>query len=182
MTGLVSHGNCLPGLHLLTPRCVNRLQLDIGIIAACAPTLRPLLGRFVNITQAIHGYRGAGNYYRAGKALDRLPVPPAAAARRHHHHHHRQNTIGSARIGSKGGLREKDEWGISSLNRGDGSFCGATTVVHAEHAGMRGTSPDSSDVERGLAVQLVEDDMILPLTENPEFKGIVKTTEFRIEK
>lgn len=77
-------------------------------------------------------------------------------------------------------MREKDEWGISSLNRGDGSFCGATTVVHAEHAGMRGT-PDS-DVEKGLAVQLVEEDMILPLTENPEFKGIVKTTEFRVEK
>ncbi|KAK4221612.1 hypothetical protein QBC38DRAFT_428846 [Podospora fimiseda] len=148
------------------------LQLDIGIIAACAPTLRPLLGRFLNITHAINGYRGAANYYRAGRALDRIPPPPAA-----YRHPRATDTIGSAgRFSGKRGLREKDEWGITSLNS-----CGATTVVHAEHVGIPRGTPDSVDSEKGLTLQ-VDEDMILPLTENPEFRGIVKTTEFRIEK
>ncbi|KAK4158956.1 hypothetical protein QBC43DRAFT_348291 [Cladorrhinum sp. PSN259] len=148
------------------------LQLDIGIIAACAPTLRPLLGRFLNIHQAIHGYRGGANYYRAGRAINRMPAAPAAA----YHRPRATDTIGSAGKFSGRGLREKDEWGISTINS-----CCATTVVHAEHVGVARSTPDSVDSERGLPVQ-IDEDMILPLTENPEFRGIVKTTEFRIEK
>ncbi|KAL2255487.1 hypothetical protein VTK26DRAFT_3251 [Humicola hyalothermophila] len=49
------------------------LQLDIGIIAACAPTLRPLLGRVLGLSSSLD-LHGRANYYRAGKALDRLPV------------------------------------------------------------------------------------------------------------
>lgn len=48
------------------------LQLDIGIIAACAPTLRPLLGSVLRLTTHLNHDREA-NYYRAGKALDRIP-------------------------------------------------------------------------------------------------------------
>ncbi|KAM7219675.1 hypothetical protein V8F06_004888 [Rhypophila decipiens] len=47
------------------------LQLDIGIIAACAPTLRPLLGSVLRLTTHLNHDREA-NYYRAGKALDRI--------------------------------------------------------------------------------------------------------------
>jgi len=68
------------------------LQLHLGIVAACAPTLRPLLGRTLRLTNAGVGGGAGGknlprnyndaNYYRAGKALDRLPLSFSVGLRR----------------------------------------------------------------------------------------------------
>ncbi|KAK4108251.1 hypothetical protein N656DRAFT_718434 [Canariomyces notabilis] len=134
------------------------LQVDIGIIAACAPTLRPLFG------QALHfpttNYRGA-NYYRAGKALNRLPANGSAARA-----YQRRNT-GSGEFVEL--VRCEKTW--STAHCGDTGFM--ATAVHAEHAPRREANTESPDNEI---------DTVLPLANDPEFKGIVKTTEFRIEK
>jgi hypothetical protein len=47
------------------------------------------------------------------------------------------------------------------------------TAIHAEHAPRREANTESHDNEI---------DTVLPLANDPEFKGIVKTTEFSIEK
>ncbi|KAK4235560.1 hypothetical protein C8A03DRAFT_17723 [Achaetomium macrosporum] len=137
------------------------LQLDIGIIAACAPTLRPLLGRVLRLSTTFDPYRGA-NYYRAGKALNRLPVTGNSARG-----YLRQNTGSGAFVElAKGGKH----W--TAAHRGDLTFL--ATAVHAEHATnqVQGSGEkSSSDV-----------DAVLPLTDTPGFKGILKTIEVRVEK
>ncbi|KAK3936921.1 hypothetical protein QBC46DRAFT_268605 [Diplogelasinospora grovesii] len=58
------------------------LQLNMGIIAACAPMLRPLLGRALRLSakSTYKPYKDP-NYYRAGKALDRMPRSGPNSAR-----------------------------------------------------------------------------------------------------
>lgn len=136
-----------------------RLQLDIGIIAACAPTLRPLLGRALNISAAGNQYRGA-NYYRAGKALDRLPVTNNAGRG-----YLRRNTA-SADFAEL--VKGEKQW---AANGGDGGF--SATAVHAENV-RRGETVGERSGSEG--------DIVLAIPDDPEFKGIVKTTEFKVEK
>ncbi|KAH7133820.1 hypothetical protein EDB81DRAFT_887633 [Dactylonectria macrodidyma] len=60
------------------------LQVSTGIIAACAPTLKPLVGRWLNIASS-NGY-GSNNYYgnqssgqarcRTGYIVQNTPVGP----------------------------------------------------------------------------------------------------------
>ncbi|KAK3290169.1 uncharacterized protein B0H64DRAFT_332751 [Chaetomium fimeti] len=132
------------------------VQLDIGIIAACAPTLRPLLGRALRLSTTLDPYRGA-NYYRAGKALDRLPVTGNSARR-----YLRQTTVSGQFELVKG----QKHW--SAAAHKDSGF--STTAIHAEHAEVKGEASGESI-----------EDAILPLND-PEFKGIIKTTEVTIEK
>jgi hypothetical protein len=140
---------------MLTPL---RLQLDIGIIAACAPTLRPLVGRALKLSTTLDPYRGA-NYYRAGKALDRLPVTSNSARR-----YLRQNTTSGQFFEL---VKGNKQW--AGVNRKDSGV--SATAIHAEHARIKGeASGDSIDV-----------DAILPL-DDPAFKGIVKTTEVKVER
>lgn len=143
------------------------LQLNIGIIAACAPTLRPLLGRTLKLHNAVNYHQDA-NYYRAGKALDRLPVHIPG-------HRHGGGRSRYMRHDTESGqfvelVKGDKHW--ATIHRLDSSF--SATAVHAEHV------PRSGDFggERSGS----DEDIILPITIDPEFKGIVKTTEFRIEK
>lgn len=144
---------------ILTPA---RLQLDIGIIAACAPTLRPLLGQTLNLSPLGNPYRDA-NYYRASKALDRLPRGNNGGE----YGYVRRNT-------TSGGFVElfkgEKQW-AAAAGRGGTGFSG--TAIHAEHARKGETAGDRSGSEG---------DTVLPLTDDPEFRGIVKTTEFRVEE
>jgi len=132
------------------------IQLDIGIIAACAPTLRPLLGRALRLSTTLDPYRGA-NYYRAGKALDRLPVTGNPARR-----YLRQTTVSGQFELVKG----QKHW--AAANHKDSGF--SATAIHAEHVEMKGEASGESI-----------EDAILPLND-PEFKGIIKTTEIKVEK
>jgi hypothetical protein len=139
------------------------LQLDIGIIAACAPTLRPLLGRALRLSTSLDPHKGA-NYYRAGKALDRLPASNNSAKG-----YLRQNTA-SGQFAEL--VKGEKQW--VEANRGDS--VSSATVVHAEHVqceerAMSGGQCSSSD-----------DDAILQVpVDDPDFKGIIKTTEIKVE-
>ncbi|KXX78608.1 hypothetical protein MMYC01_204485 [Madurella mycetomatis] len=135
------------------------LQLDIGIIAACAPTLRPLLGRALNLSAVGNQYRGA-NYYRAGKALDRLPVTNNAGRG-----YLRRNTASGDFLEL---VKGEKQWGA---NGGDAGF--SATAVHAENVRKGETAGERSGSEGDIALTVPDD---------PEFKGIVKTTEFKVEK
>jgi len=137
---------------------LGSLQLDIGIIAACAPTLRPLLGRALKLSTTLDPYRGA-NYYRAGKALDRLPVSRNSARR-----YLRQSTA-SGPFGEI--LNGEKQWAAAC--RKDSAF--SPTAVHTEHVEVKGEASGES----------IEADAILPL-HDPEFGGIVKTTEIKVER
>jgi hypothetical protein len=147
-----------------TKQC--RLQLDIGIIAACAPTLRPLLGRVLRLStsvdpyQGVNYYRGA-NYYRAGKALDRLPVTGTPGQE-----YPQQEGPSGQYIEL---VRRQKQW--EEANNGDSSFL--ATAVHAEHVQERG----DTRVEKCSS----DEDAILPLDDSG-FKGIVKTMEIKVEK
>ncbi|EAQ92106.1 hypothetical protein CHGG_00341 [Chaetomium globosum CBS 148.51] len=132
------------------------IQLDIGIIAACAPTLRPLLGRALRLSTTLDPYRGA-NYYRAGKALDRLPITGNPARR-----YLRQTTFS----GQFEMTRGQKQWAAATHK--DSGF--STTAIHAEHVEIKGEASGESI-----------EDAISPLSD-PEFKGIIKTTEVKVEK
>lgn len=135
------------------------LQLDVGIIAACLPTLRPLLGGVLNLSGQLNNYREA-NYYRAGKALDRLPVSGSATRG-----YLRQQTASGAFLET--GLADPKDQKWAVLTRGDSSVSAtadrkaslARTEILGEKLGA-------------------DDDMI---TQAPP-DGIVKTTEFKVEK
>jgi hypothetical protein len=138
------------------------LQLDIGIIAACAPTLRPLLGRALRLSTSLDPHKGA-NYYRAGKALDRLPASNNTTKG-----YLRQNTASGRFVDL---VKDEKQW--IAANRGDS--VSSATAVHAEHAqceeGRLNGGQCSSD-----------DDAILQVPVNdPEVKGIVKMTEIKVE-
>ncbi|KAK4151369.1 hypothetical protein C8A00DRAFT_45411 [Chaetomidium leptoderma] len=139
------------------------LQLDIGIIAACAPTLRPLLGRALRLPNSLDPHRGA-NYYRAGKALDRLPVSGNLP-----HGYQRQNTASGQFVElAKGGK----QWAPAHPDDSPG---GSATAIHAEHVRMK--------AEVGGEKSNCEVDAILPpRVEDPGSKGVVKTTEVKVEK
>ncbi|KAK3305600.1 uncharacterized protein B0T15DRAFT_555880 [Chaetomium strumarium] len=141
---------------------LGSLQLDIGIIAACAPTLRPLLGRALRLSSTLDPYRGA-NYYRAGMALNRLPVTGESARG-----YLRQNT----RSGDFVELAKVEEhW--TAAHGGDHLTFLATTV-HAEHATNQGQgSRETSSSDIGA---------VLPPRDTPRFKGILRTIEVRVEK
>ena len=144
------------------------MQLDMGIIAACAPTLRPLLGRALRLSMNINHYREA-NYYRAGKALAQMPVSGSATRG-----YLRQNTASGEFLGKIDG-KGAEQW---------------ATVKHAEtiSASKSHTKNKYSGDKDGEVTfekpNSSEEDVILPHPDNidPDFKGIVKTTEFRIEK
>lgn len=132
------------------------LQLHIGIIAACAPTLRPLLGTLLNISREDE-YREA-NYYRAGKALDRIPKSGNGNA-------DKNQKRSDAALAESGLLRQEHpgntspsptnflkgaEW--ARVNRGGAGFS----------ARVRGGSEEAEEGEG--------------------FAAIVKTVEVRVEK
>jgi hypothetical protein len=137
------------------------LQLNIGIIAACAPTLRPLLGRALRLSTSLDPHRGA-NYWRAGKALDRLPVTANSARG-----YLRENTTSGDVVDL---VKSEEQW--VENRHGDSSF--SATVIHAEHAPVKGVGNGEKSSSEG--------DAILPLADDPEFRGIIKTTEIRVEK
>ncbi|KAL2194495.1 hypothetical protein P885DRAFT_42584 [Corynascus similis CBS 632.67] len=156
LSGGVSHFVCLQtGLSLTLRRS---LQLDIGIIAACAPTLRPLLGRALKLSTTLDPYRGA-NYYRAGKALDRLPLSGDTARRCR-----RQSAVSGHFVEM---IRGDKQW--DAANRRKGSVF-APVAVHAEHARVKGEASGES---------IEAETMSTP--NDPEMGGIVKTTEVRVE-
>ncbi|KAK4244368.1 hypothetical protein C7999DRAFT_43950 [Corynascus novoguineensis] len=134
------------------------LQLDIGIIAACAPTLRPLLGRALKLSTTLDPYRGA-NYYRAGKALDRLPLSGDTARRCR-----RQSAVSGHLVEM---IRGDKQW--DAANRRKGSVF-TPIAVHAEHARVKGeASGESIEAETASTPN------------DPEMGGIVKTTEVRVD-
>lgn len=47
--------------------CVTSLQLDIGIIAACASFLKPLVGRLLKINSSAGYYASSQQYNRSGR-------------------------------------------------------------------------------------------------------------------
>jgi CCR4-NOT transcriptional regulation complex NOT5 subunit len=47
--------------------CVTSLQLNIGIIAACASFLKPLVGRFLKINSSAAYYASSQQYNRSGR-------------------------------------------------------------------------------------------------------------------
>ncbi|KAK3314295.1 hypothetical protein B0H66DRAFT_584563 [Apodospora peruviana] len=167
------------------------LQLDIGIIAACAPTLRPLLGTVLKLSTHLNHYREA-NYYRAGKALDRLPMSGAGNSARGYR---KQNTasgefiqIAKSRSPGGGANSSSQTWTTVGGNRADTSFSvkavrsSSPQTQHVEDLIIREKgviSPEALDLESG------SDDMAIHpanCVDHPDFKGIVKTTEFRVEK
>ena len=149
------------------------LQLDIGIIAACAPTLRPLLGTVLKLTTHLNHDREA-NYYRAGKALDRIPRSGGNSARGYM----KQNTpsgefVELVKSISPGGSSQK--WAVVGN--------GPNTNFSAGVVNPRGIQHDSVVIrEKGAEVYESGSDDLAIHQADPEFKGIVKTTEFRVEK
>lgn len=67
----------------LPSNAIRSLQLTTGIIAACAPTLKPLVGRWLNIASTLDPkYYGTGGSSRGarrhtGYVMQRTPVGPA---------------------------------------------------------------------------------------------------------
>lgn len=180
VSSLNSHMAGISG-HDLLQDDPDSLQLDIGIIAACAPTLRPLLGTVLKLSTNLNHYREA-NYYRAGKALDRLPVTANAARG-----YLRQNTASGdffeLTLGL--GIPKAQKW--VAVNRANTGF---TAVVHnnSKNSSNNKNGCSSSDAEAAKVTAEViageksgsDEDVIMPAPD-PNFKGIVKTTEFRVD-
>lgn len=132
------------------------LQLHIGIIAACAPTLRPLLGTLLNISREDE-YREA-NYYRAGKALDRIPKSGNAD---------NQKRCDAAAALAESGLLERQE------HPGNTSPSPTNFLKGAEWARVNQARTGFSARVRGGSEEGEEGE---------GFAAIVKTVEVRVEK
>lgn len=136
------------------------LQLDMGIIAACAPTLRPLLGSVLRLSDHMN-YKDA-NYYRAGKALDR--IPKSGSEKRGYL---RQNTASGVFVEALVSPKP-EEW--AAVNREKTSFSATVNNRDSEKDEVLGEKPS------------IDEDAIMQLPADPDFKGIVKTTEYKVEK
>jgi len=135
------------------------LQLDIGIIAACMPTLRPLLGSLLKLSDG--NYKDA-NYYRAGKALDR--IPKSGSEKRGYL---RQNTASGVFV--KGlASPTSDKW--AAVNHEKTSFTATVNNGGSVKDEILGEKPS------------IDEDAIMHIPSDSDFKGIVKTTEFKVEK
>ncbi|KAK3367647.1 hypothetical protein B0H63DRAFT_84733 [Podospora didyma] len=146
------------------------MQLDMGIIAACAPTLRPLLGHALRLSMNVNHYREA-NYYRAGKALAQMPVSGSATRG-----YLRQNTA-SGEFLKKVTSQGAEQW--ATVNHTETAFAAKVHIKATKYSG------EKDDIEANFVKPTSsEEDVILPDLGGigPDFKGIVKTTEFRIEK
>lgn len=132
----------------------------MGIIAACAPTLRPLLGSVLRLSDH-ENYKDA-NYYRAGKALDR--IPKSGSEKRGYL---RQNTESGVFVK---GLASPTAENWAAVNREKTSFTATVNNV--------GSVKDEVMVEKPS----IDEDAITHIPTDPDFKGIVKTTEYKVEK
>jgi len=133
----------------------------MGIIAACAPTLRPLLGTVLKLSTHLNHYTEA-NYYRAGKALDRLPVSGNSTKG-----YLRQQTASGQFVELGLGSPKSQKW--ANINRGHSGF---VAVVHN----------NQPQRDEDILAEKSDDDVIMQAPPDPDFKGIVKTTEFKVEK
>jgi hypothetical protein len=133
----------------------------MGIIAACAPTLRPLLGSLLKLSDH-RNYKDA-NYYRAGKALDR--IPKSGSEKRGYL---RQNTASGVFVE---GLASPNPEKWAAVNLEKNSFT----------ATVNNGSSSAKDEVLGEKPS-IDEDAIMQLPPDPDFKGIVKTTEFKVEK
>ncbi len=94
--------------------------------------------------------------------MDRLPVTANSARG-----YLRENTTSGDVVDL---VKSEEQW--VENRHGDSSF--SATVIHAEQAPIKGVGKgEKSSSER---------DAILPLADDPEFRGIIKTTEIRVEK
>jgi hypothetical protein len=136
------------------------LQLDIGIIAACAPTLRPLLGSLLKLPD--HGNYKDANYYRAGKALDR--IPKSGSEKRGYL---RQNTASGVFVEGMASPNP-EQW--AAVNPEKTSFTATVNNGGSVKDEVMGEKPS------------IDEDAIMQLPPDPDFKGVVKTTEYKVEK
>ncbi|KAK0610956.1 hypothetical protein B0T14DRAFT_570888 [Immersiella caudata] len=136
------------------------LQLDIGIIAACTPTLRPLLGSLLKLSD--HGNYKDANYYRAGKALDRIPKSGSEKRR-----YLRQNTASGVFVEGMASPNP-EQW--AAVNREKTSFTATVNNGESVKDEVMGEKPS------------IDEDAIMQIPPDPDFKGIVKTTEYKVEK
>jgi hypothetical protein len=142
----------------------------MGIIAACAPTLRPLLGSILKLSTHLNHYKEA-NYYRAGKALDRIPVSGSATRG-----YLRQNTASGEFVELGLGSPTKNEkW--AAVNRANTSF---TATVHNNNNNNSQSGKD--EIINAEKPVIFDEDVIMQVPPDADFKGIVKTTEFKVEK
>lgn len=133
--------------------CPHSLQLNIGIIAACASFLKPLVGRLLKINSTL-GYTYPSNpYNRSG----RTPMGV--------------ETIGSGYPGNKmrGDRSHVDEFELHTKKSDEHQV-----ITRVQAARSRVTSPDHSSTEAVDALQsdTNSEEIILQKTE-PTAKGIM---------
>ncbi|KAK3319592.1 hypothetical protein B0T19DRAFT_404161 [Cercophora scortea] len=172
------------------------LQLDLGIIAACAPTLRPLLGSFLRLSNHLNHYKEA-NYYRAGKALAQLPRGSSGNSARAAGYL-KQNTASGdfadmVRIKSRS-LQGQAAWASVGMNRANnsmninGTYSATVESGNAAPAGQKGlnasTNREKPVVEEIETGSMSEEITIIQMNdlEYGGRGGIVKTTEYKVEK
>ncbi|OLN91607.1 hypothetical protein CCHL11_06613 [Colletotrichum chlorophyti] len=133
------------------------LQLQLGIIAACAPTLRPLVSKMLNLSSN-DGYTHDTYGSRSRQKETDVRATKRSTMRSH--------------LGPQGGKDEYelDEQGLRpddsdrSLNNGKGETT-ATASFYKQHSGY----------------EMGSEEMILPGGRPVNFKGIIRTTEVTVK-
>ncbi|KAK3690463.1 hypothetical protein B0T22DRAFT_515877 [Podospora appendiculata] len=170
------------------------LQLDLGIIAACAPTLRPLLGSFLRLSNHLNHYKEA-NYYRAGKALAQLPRGSGGNSARGYL---KQNTASGefAEMVRAKSRSQGAAWAsVGMMPHRAGETINGTYSATVEsnaapaHQGSAGKGLSVSASREKPIVEEVEtgsmsDEITIIQMNDLEYgaRGIVKTTEYKVEK
>lgn len=152
-------------LHLLT--CpTNSLQLNIGIIAACASFLKPLVGRLLKINSSVGQYPSSGQYNRSGHTpLD------ARGNRSHPYSASRRRTAGRG-LEDEFELHTKNDFTVTVQDV-------VTTNIHAGRS--RISSGNHSSSEAVNSYEHTSDNNSEEIILQQADRVIVRTTDLSVE-
>lgn len=147
---------------MLTP-CLNSLQLNIGIIAACASFLKPLVGHILKLNSTAASYPSYPQYNRSNRTHRGSRY--AAGSRR----------AGASDTGAHDDFELQYKTNILALER-QGSPSPAR--LQAGHAATGGNSPSGADYKDHPS-DTNSDDILLHQVEPAH--GIVRTREYSVK-
>lgn len=147
----------------LTERCDTSLQLNIGIVAACATSLKPLVNRILNLsTDAYQSGSKYGGYGTHSRGMRRTMRESRAV--------NFQGTINEYELDDGSGGRVDDR----NLSNGKGETV-STAVSFYKHA-----SADGSGSEEMILGAPPMQPRTVPSDDSGRTTGILMTTEVRV--
>lgn len=155
----------------------QNLQLDIGIIAACASFLKPLVGRVLKINSSAGYYPSHQQYIRS----DRTPLGGARGGSSAYANSKRRTGIADTSMEDEFERHTKNDIRVNNIHLGDSQSSSMNTGVHT--ARSHAASPDDADADGVYAYGMPSDanseEIILQKME--PVHGIMRTRDVTVK-